>query len=293
MLISASDGVGLFASVVGRGDPIVFLHEFSGDLRSWEPQLAAFSRAFRCVSFNARGYPPSQVPQTLDRYSQQRAADDVADVMGALGVSKAHMVGLSMGAFAALHLALRRPKLVASLTLAGCGYGAAPSVHPGYAAAMNREADHAEAIGMAAYAQELAGSAYAQPLAAKNEAGWRRFADELGEHSIRGTALTLRGVLGQRPSLWALERALAALTVPTLLIVGDEDAPCIEPNLFLKRAIPDAALCVLPRSGHLVNLEEPALFNAIVMSFLAAVAAGTWTAWKPAATVNEEEGPDA
>src|ERR1044071_9608763 len=140
MLIAASDGVSLFTSVAGRGDPIVFVHEFSGDLRSWEPQLAAFSRTFQCVSFNARGYPPSQVRDALDHYGQQRAAEDIADVMRALRLPKAHIVGLSMGAFAALHLGLRRPELVASLTIAGCGYGSAPSVHPGYAAVMNREA---------------------------------------------------------------------------------------------------------------------------------------------------------
>jgi pimeloyl-ACP methyl ester carboxylesterase len=184
-----------------------------------------------------------------------------------------------MGGFAALHLGLRHPQLARSLVVAGVGYGARPEQQPQYGLSLREEADHAEAIGMAAFARELAGSSYAQCLRAKDAAGWQRFADELAEHSVTGMAMTLRGVLAARPSLWHLVDGLRGLNVPTLLVAGDEDTPCLEPNLFLKATMPDAALCVLPRVGHLVNLEEPALFNAIVFGFLAAVERGGWSAW--------------
>jgi pimeloyl-ACP methyl ester carboxylesterase len=146
---------------------------------------------------------------------------------------------------------------------------------------MQREADHAEAVGMAALAREMAASSYAQSLHAKDESGWRRFADQLAQHSATGMAMTLRGVLATRPSLWHLAGALKALAKPVLLLIGDEDAPCIEPNLFLKNTLPDAALCMLPRCGHLANLEDAALFNTIVFGFLSAVEQGSWPAWKP------------
>jgi pimeloyl-ACP methyl ester carboxylesterase len=278
-MITTSDGVRLYACSTGSGAPLVFAHEFSGDGRSWNPQVSFFSRYYRCTVYCARGYSPSDVPSAVAAYDQIRAAEDLADGVRAVDGGPAHIVGLSMGGFAALHLGLRYPQLVRSLVVAGVGYGAKPEQQPQYGLSLREEADHAEAIGMAAFARELARSGYAQCLRAKDEAGWRRFADELAEHSVTGMAMTLRGVLAARPSLWHLADGLRGLRVPTLLVVGDEDTPCLEPNMFLKATMPDAALCVLPRVGHLANLEEPALFNAIVFGFLAAVEHGHWSGW--------------
>jgi pimeloyl-ACP methyl ester carboxylesterase len=279
-LITASDGVKLHVRSAGRGEHLVFAHEFSGDARSWDPQISFFSRYYRCTAYSARGYSPSEVPAGAGAYSQLRAAEDLADVVRAVGDAPAHLVGLSMGGFAALHLALRHPDLVRSLTIAGVGYGAKPEQQLEYGEAMRREATHAETVGMSAYASELATSSYAQCLRAKDEAGWRLFAAQLAEHSVAGMALTLRGVLATRLSLWHLADDLRELNAPCLLAIGDEDLPCIEPSLFLKATLPDAALCILPRSGHLLNLEEPALFNKIVFGFLTAVERGQWRQWK-------------
>ena len=274
--ITTGDGVVLSVDVVGDGEPIVFLHEFSGNLLSWAPQVEALSRNYQCITFNARGYPPSQVPDAAGAYSQARAADDVADVIAALGIDSAHVVGLSMGGFAALHVAIRHPSRARTLVVAGCGYGANPSDQADHFAAMNREAKHAEAIGMSAYAQELAGSRYAKPLRAKDEGAWRTFAQQLTAHSALGMAMTLRSVLARRPSLWHLEPQLARISQPVLLVIGDEDEPCIEPNLFLKRTLPDCALAIMPRAGHLLNLEEPARFSRLIERFFAAVSDGSW-----------------
>jgi pimeloyl-ACP methyl ester carboxylesterase len=274
--ISTGDGVTLAVQIAGRGEPIVLLHEFSGDLLSWTPQVEVLSRHYQCISFNARGYPPSQVPTSLAAYSQERAADDVVDVMDALGIGSAHLVGLSMGGFATLHAAMRHPARARSLVVAGCGYGAKPSAQAAHCAAMTAEADHAEAIGMAAYAQELANSAYAQPLRAKDEAAWLQFARQLTAHSAPGMAMTMRGVLARRPSLWHLEPELSRISQPVLLIVGDADEPCIEPNLFLQQTLPDCAIAVVPRTGHLINLEEPETFNGLIERFLRAVSDGSW-----------------
>lgn len=270
------DDVALAVGIAGQGDPVIFLHEFSGDLASWAPQVAELSRHYRCICFNARGYPPSQVPQSIEAYSQSRAADDAVDVMDAIGVSSAYFVGLSMGGFAALHVAIRHPERVRALAVAGCGYGAKPSQQTDYFDAMNREADRAEAIGMAAYAEELGNSPYAKPLRAKDEAAWRQFMLQLSEHSATGMAMTLRGVLARRPSLWHLEPQLSKIAQPTLLIIGDEDEPCLEPNLFMKRTLPDCALAIMPRTGHLPNLEEPRSFNDLLKRFFTAQSDGSW-----------------
>lgn len=279
-MISTSDGIRLAVHSVGNGESLVFAHEYSGDARSWEPQIGYFSRYYRCTTYCARGYPPSDVPSAPNAYDQGRAADDLAEVVRSVSAGPAHVVGLSMGGFAALHLALRHPQLVRSLVLAGVGYGAKPEQQPEYGNALRAEADHAEAVGMAVYARELADSDYAQCLRAKDEAGWQRFAAQLAEHSVLGMAMTLRGVLAARPSLWHLADRLRSLDLPVLLIAGDEDTPCLEPSLFLKATLPDAALCVLPRSSHLMNLEEPALFNSILFTFLTAVDRGCWRAWR-------------
>src|ERR1700704_4964865 len=126
-ILTASDGVKLYFEETGRGTPIVFVHEFAGDWRTWEPQVRHFSRRYRCIAYNARGYPPSDVPVDVERYSQQRARDDILAVLDALGIDRAHIVGNSMGGFAALHFGMAYSPRALSLVVAGCGYGAHPS----------------------------------------------------------------------------------------------------------------------------------------------------------------------
>jgi pimeloyl-ACP methyl ester carboxylesterase len=117
--IRTEDGVDLHYIEAGEGTPLLFVHEFAGDARSWEPQMRFFARRYRCIAYNARGYPPSDVPHDQAKYSQDRATDDIAAVIKALDLAPAQVVGLSMGAFAALHLGLRHPHLARSLTAAG------------------------------------------------------------------------------------------------------------------------------------------------------------------------------
>src|SRR5690606_34249671 len=114
----------IYYEETGSGYPIIFVHEFASDLRSWETQVRWFSREYRCIRFNARGYPPSDVPDSDDAYGQAHAADDIAAVLRHLEIPKAHVVGLSMGAFATLHFGLRHPEMASALVVAGCGSGA-------------------------------------------------------------------------------------------------------------------------------------------------------------------------
>ncbi|HKF74905.1 MAG TPA: alpha/beta fold hydrolase [Candidatus Dormibacteraeota bacterium] len=278
---TTDDGVRLHYEETGAGTPILFVHEFAGDHRSWEPQVRWFARTHRCVIYDARGYPPSDVPEDPDRYSQERAAADAVAVLDHLGVGRAHVVGLSMGGFCALHLGLRTPDRALSLVVAGCGYGSHPDRRESWPAETEATARSFEAEGSAATAERyMVGPARVQ-LQAKDPRAWAESRRWLAEHSAAGSALTLRGVQMRRPSLYDLAEPLSRVRLPVLVVTGDEDEGCLEPNLMLKRTIPTAALAVLPRTGHAVNLEEPALFNRLVGDFIAAVEAGRWTARDP------------
>src|SRR5947208_3669831 len=124
--ISTTDGVNLYVEAVGSGTPVVFVHEYAGDYRSWEPQVRYFCRQHCCVTYSQRGYPTSDVPSDPTRYSQELARDDVIAVMDALGIDKAHVVGHSMGGYTALHVGIRYPQRCLSVAAAGCGWGSAP-----------------------------------------------------------------------------------------------------------------------------------------------------------------------
>jgi pimeloyl-ACP methyl ester carboxylesterase len=280
---TTDDGVRLHFDSAGAGEPIVFVHEFGGNHWSWEPQVAAFSRRHRCITYAARGYPPSDVPPDVASYSQARAADDILAVMDAAGIEKAHIVGLSMGGFACLHAGLRHPERLLSIVAAGAGYGAEKAHEDFFRSLSNEAADTLERQGAAAFAAVYAEGASRVQFQAKDPAGWRLFADRLARHDARGAANTMRGVQAKRPSLYDLEADLRRLDLPVLILVGDEDDHCLQPGMFLKRTLPRAGLAVFPKTGHTLNLEEPALFNRLVAEFMAQVAAGRWGARDPRA----------
>jgi len=278
---TASDGVRLHIEDTSSGTPVVFVHEFGGDQRSWEPQVRFFSRRYRCITFNARGYPPSDVPGDASQYSQARAVDDIRDVMDHLGLERAHVVGLSMGGFATLHFGMTHPKRALSLVAAGVGYGAEKQHEEAFRKLSHEVADGFEAQGSEAYSQVYGATAARIPFLVKDPRGWSEFRGMLGEHSAIGSANTMRGVQAARPSLYDLEDALARIDAPTLIVAGDEDDQCLNPGIYLKRTIPKSGLIVMPKTGHTLNLEEPALFNRSVSEFFAAVEQGRWLARDP------------
>ena len=274
--ITTDDGVNLWVEEHGSGTPVVFAHEFGGDIRSWEPQLRHFARNYRAIAFNARGYPPSDVPEDVGMYGQFRAVDDILAVLDGLEIDRAHIVGLSMGGFAALHFGFRYPDRALSLTVAGAGYGAHPDVHAQFADETKEVASRIEADTMAEFSKIYAIGPTRVQYANKDPRGWEAFSKELADHSTKGSANTMRAVQGGRPSLYDFAEEMQALKVPTLIMNGDEDDPCLDVGLFMKRNIHSSALVLLPRSGHLINLEEPALFNQMLGDFIARVDAGRW-----------------
>ena len=271
-----AEGARLYYEEAGSGFPVVFVHEFAGDLRSWEPQLRYFSRMYRCVAYNARGYPPSDVPEQPSLYGQDIATDDIAAVMKACGIETAHVVGLSMGGFAAAHFAMRYAGLARSVVVAGCGYGAEPAKRAQFKSEAEATADRLEREGMEKMAAVYGSGPTRVQLENKDPRGYAEFMEQLAGHSMRGSVNTLRGVQALRPSLYSLEDRLKAIAVPTLLVTGDEDEPCLDANLFMKRAIPTSGLVVIPKTGHACNLEEPEAFNAALREFFLKVENGNW-----------------
>ena len=276
MPFANSDGVKLYYEEAGKGVPIVFVHEFSGDLRSWEAQMRHFSRRYRCVAFNARGYPPSDVPATPSKYSQKLAVDDIASVMRHAGIVRAHIIGCSMGAYATLNFGLRYPRRALSLTAVGAGSGSDPHRRRQFLHNNARIARLFEEKGMAAAVKAYQVGPARVQLAAKDPRGYREFWARFAEHSALGHACTLRGLQRRRPTIYDLERGLARLEVPTHVVVGDEDDACLDPSLFIKRACPAARLTVVRATGHVVNVEEPDFFNRITENFLNLVDSGRW-----------------
>jgi len=278
MHVTARDGTRLYLEQAGEGLPILFLHEFGGNHAAWEPQMRRFARRYRCITFAARGYAPSDIPAEVERYSQRIAVEDALAVLDGLGIDRAHVVGLSMGGFAAVHFGLIAPERALSLTIAGTGYGAEKQHEDYFRNVSLSVAENFQTRGAAEFSKIYALGASRVQFQNKDPRGWAEFAARLATHSDTGAALTMRGVQARRPSLYDLEAEFAAMPVPTLVIVGDEDDHCLQPGLFLKRTIPACGLAVLPKTGHTLNLEEPELFNQLLAEFFAQVEAG---AWKP------------
>ncbi|MCR9073799.1 MAG: alpha/beta hydrolase [Alphaproteobacteria bacterium] len=282
--VTTDDGVNLYYEEVGEGTPIVFVHEYAGDHRSWEPQMRHFGRRYRCITYAARGYTPSDVPESPQAYGQDRAREDIRSVLDGLGIDAAHVVGLSMGGFAALHFGFHHPDRALSLTVAGCGYGADADRRDQFRKETEATADRIAAEGMTVVGKAYAIGPTRVQFETKDPRGWKEFETQLCEHSTLGSANTMRGVQARRPSLYDLVEQMKALTVPTLIVNGDEDDPCLDVGNFMKRMIPSAALSVLPKTGHTMNIEEPALFNAVVEDFFHTVECGRWGLRDPRST---------
>ena len=275
MPYAPSQGARIYYEEAGAGTPILFIHEFGGDHRSWDDQMRHFGRSWRCLTWGARGYPPSDCPGEESLYGQDFFNRDAIAVLDAAKIDKAHIVGLSMGGYTALMLAAKYPERVHLLHRRRCGLrraeGHARAVHRGMPQDRRR---------VRAHRQDRRGSDGPRPdpraTAQQGPDRLAPFVAHLAEHPATAAAKTLRTVQAGRASLYDLEAELKGIKAPVLLLVGDEDEPCLDVNLWMKRLMPVARLGLLPGSGHAINLEEPALFNQLIEQFIADVERGTW-----------------
>jgi proline iminopeptidase len=275
------DNVKLYYEEVGQGTPILFVHEFASDHRGWEPQLREFGKRYRCIAYSARGYTPSDVPSDKDAYSYRDMMRDCVAVLDHLKIAQAHLIGLSMGGYTSLQVALNHPSRVRSLVLAGTGSGSERWYTEDFHKVSRALGDRFEREGSAKVAETYGMGPSRVPFLLKDPRGFAEFTQRLAEHDAQGSANISRGFQGARPSLYDFEVEIRKLSAPALIVVGDEDERCIEPSLFLKHAISASGLVMLPKTGHVVNLEEPDLFNQVVGDFLAQVDAGRWAPRDP------------
>jgi pimeloyl-ACP methyl ester carboxylesterase len=270
----SSNGVNIYYEITGEGFPLVWSHEFGGRHESWDPQVKFFSRRYQVITYAARGYPPSDVPADPEAYSQDQMVEDLYLLLRHLGIEKAHLGGLSMGGSVVLNFGFAHPETAASLIVAAAGSGTTD--REAFDAMVRGVSDRLLSEGMEAVANDYSMSATRVQLLRKDPKGWEEFRSALASHSALGSALTFQGFQLKRPTIYDLEDKLRRLRVPTLVLIGDEDEPCVEAAIFMKRKIPRAGLAVFPQSGHAINLEEPDLFNRTVLDFLTAVEADRW-----------------
>lgn len=276
-----SDNVRIYFEEAGSGTPIIFLHEFAADYSNWEPQMRYFSRSHRCITYSARGYAPSDVPASPELYSFRHFFSDALAVFDHLGIERAHLVGLSMGAYSSLMIALHAPQRALSMTLAGVGSGSELENLENWRAQCRANAEQFERLGSAEVAKATREAPSRIPFLVKDPRGHADFYAALARHDAKGSANTMRGFQGQRPSIYAMTDAIRRVSIPALIICGDEDEPCIGPSLFLKKHLSASGLAFFPKSGHVLNLEEPALFNETVERFILRAEAGRWPSRDP------------
>ena len=279
---TARDRTRLYYEETGAGTarctPLIFVHEFSGDYRSWETQVRFFSRRYRCITFSARGYPPSDVPKARAKYSWQTAVDDIADVLRHLKIKQAHVVGCSMGAYSSLQFGMRYPAMALSVTTVGAGAGSNPHTRAAFLLATEANARLFETLGMPAAVRSRGFAAGRIPQMLKDPRGFAEFRRIHESHSAVGLANIQRGVQAKRPTIYRLESALRTYRAPLMVIAGDEDDNSIGPALFIKQVCINARLWICPSAGHTVNTEEPDLFNRNLLDFLTLVDGGRWKA---------------
>jgi 3-oxoadipate enol-lactonase len=281
----ANDKTRLYFEEAGSGTPILFLHEFAADHTNWEPQMRYFSRGHRCIAYSARGYAPSDVPSSEEDYSYRHFYTDALAVLDHLNIAKAHFVGLSMGSYSSLQVALNKPERMLSMTLAGVGSGSSLETLETFRKTCRETADQFDKIGSAEVAKVTREAPGRIPFLVKDPRGHADFYAALARHDSKGSANTMRGFQAGRPSLYTMADAIKKVMTPALIICGDEDDACVEPSLFLKKHLPASGLTFFPKSGHVLNLEEPALFNEMVERFIALVEANRWGVRDPRSVV--------
>lgn len=252
----------------GSGPPVIFVHEFAGDLRSWLPQVNALSRRYRCIAYSARGYTPSDVPTDPKAYGWEFAVSDLIALMDFLKIDQAHVVGLSMGGYAVVTAGWMHPQRMLSISACSAGSGSVSKGREEMIASSRALADQIERDGIRSGIAEYARAASRIPFLEKDPVGFDTFFEQFAGHDALGSALTLRGFQAGRPSLLDKGAELARVRAPVMMMLGDRDSGCVEPTLFMWQTIPGATLAVLPNSGHCINLEEPEVFNRLLLDFL-------------------------
>jgi pimeloyl-ACP methyl ester carboxylesterase len=259
------NGIHLSLEDAGTGPPVIFVHAYPVGRAMWGPQVAHFQRRYRVIAYDCRGFGESDAPPGPEEYSQPHSVEDLRGLLRGLGIRRAVVVGLSMGGNIALHFALNHPAQVAGVAICDTGAGSDDPVQ--FRAVTNGWARAAETAGIEGFAAAILAHPVWAGYTARGPAEATAMRKMITAHPPHSMAHTARGTLGGRPPIFALEERLRTLAVPSLIVVGERDLPCITPSQFLADRIPEAQLHVMAGCGHFINLERPAEFNRILEEF--------------------------
>jgi pimeloyl-ACP methyl ester carboxylesterase len=244
------NGIEIDYEVGGRGPAVLLSHGYSATRRMWDVQHQALGAGYRVISWSMRGHGETESPAEPARYSAALTVGDMRALLGHLGVGRAVIGGLSLGGYVSLAFYLEHPEMVRALVICDSG--------PGYRSADAREAWNARA-------RERAAALEARGLDALGRSREVREAVAL-HRSAQGLAHAARGMLAQEGS--RVIDGLAAIQVPTLIVVGDQDQPFLAPCEYMAKKIPGARLEVIRGAGHSSNLDQPEAFNRVLLDFL-------------------------
>jgi len=268
------NGINIYYEVTGEGFPLVLSHEFAGTYKSWEPQVRFFSHLYQVITYNHRGFPPSDVPDEASAYSQDILVEDLYQLLCHLGIKQAYVCGCSLGGNIALNFGIAHPEISRGLIMVATGAGT--TGRDTFEPKLEGLAREIETKGWQIVAEQYAHEPNRVQLLRKDPRGWREFVDDLATHSDQGSVHLIREVIIKRPPISNLAEELKKLNVPAFIMIGDEDGMCIDPAFIMKEHLPGAGLLILPQSGHVINLEEPDVFNRAFLDFLRTVEAGKW-----------------
>jgi pimeloyl-ACP methyl ester carboxylesterase len=243
------DGLPVFYETAGSGDPLVLLHGGLATNATWGAQFDAFAAHRRVVAPERQAH--GHTPDRDGPLTYPSMADQTAALLEALALGPADLVGWSDGAMVGFLVAARRPELVRTLTLTGCGFASAGYVPGSMEAFCALEADDPE---MAMFAALYAAASPDGP--GHFPAVWEKVRTMWAE-----------------PFDWSAD--LAAVTAPVLVIVGDDDFVTVPHADELARRVPDGRLAVFPGASHLVPMEQPERYNDLVLAFVGHPAVST------------------
>jgi len=248
------DGVNIHYDVHGEGPPLLLTHGYSATAQMWRPQVEPFSKQFKLITWDMRGHGQSDYPDDQRAYSEAATVADMAAILDAVGAPRAIIGGLSLGGYMSLAFHLKHPDRTRALLIIDTG--------PGYKKDEAREGWNANALKTA--------ERYQKDGLARLAAGSQEMRTA-SHRSADGLVRAARGMLTQRDA--RVINSLPEIAVPSLVVVGANDTPFLAASDYMASKIPGAKKAVIPDAGHSANLDQPALFNAAVLDFLAALPA--------------------
>jgi 2-succinyl-6-hydroxy-2,4-cyclohexadiene-1-carboxylate synthase len=251
----------------GNGAPLVLLHGFTGSAASWDAHVPKFAARVSCIAVDFLGHGQSDAPDDPMRYSIENTAADLAALVDGLGIARAHVLGYSMGGRAALYFASKYPERVERLILESASPGLEDAAERAQRAASDADlADRIEREGIERFVEYWTNIPLFASQARLDEGARERLKEQRLKNQPQGLANSLRGLgVGVQLSLWD---ALASISMPTLLIAGALDVKFVLIAERMCRAMPRAQLQIVPDAGHVVHIEQPLMYDALVLEFL-------------------------